>query len=389
MVRASPHQGARTMAEAREAFIGIDAAKLRNAVAIADAGREGEVRFLGEVDASPEGMRRLAAKLAAKYDRLHFCYEAGPTGYGLHRLLTGLGHSCIVVAPSLIPRRPGDRVKTNRRDAITLARLLRAGELTAVWVPDEGHEAVRDLVRARRQAKDALTAAKLTLLSFLLRQDRRFPGRSTWSQAHWRWLGQQAFASPHHQLVFGEGIRRIEEAQARCERLDLALAEAVAGWSLAPLGEALQALRGVGLVVAATLVAEIGDLSRFESPKQLMSWLGLVPSERSSSTRRRQGGITKSGNGHARTMLVEAGWSYRFPACEAARYRMRVEGLPDEIRAVAWRAQVRLCQRFRRLMAAGKPLPKVTTAIARELAGFVWDIARRGQVAPAPRTQGA
>jgi transposase len=246
---------------------------------------------------------------------------------------------------------------------------------------------VRDLVRARRQAKDDLTAAKLTLLSFLLRQNRRFPGRSTWSQAHWRWLGQQAFASPHHQLVFGECIRRIEEAQARCERLDRALAEAVASWSLAPLVEALQALRGVGLVVAATLVAEIGDLSRFESPKQLMSWLGLVPSERSSSTRRRQGGITKSGNAHARTMLIEAGWSYRLPAREAARYRTRVEGLPDEIRAVAWRAQVRLCQRFRRLMAAGKPLPKVTTAIARELAGFVWDIARRIQVAPAARNR--
>src|SRR5919112_2697577 len=160
MVRASPHQGARTMAEAREAFIGIDAAKLRNAVAIADAGREGEVRFLGEVDASPEGMRRLAAKLAAKYDRLHFCYEAGPTGYGLHRLLTGLGHHCTVVAPSLIPRKPGDRVKTNRRDALTLARLPRAGELTEVWVPDTAHAAIRGLVRARAAAAKEVRVKK-------------------------------------------------------------------------------------------------------------------------------------------------------------------------------------------------------------------------------------
>jgi transposase len=370
-------------------FIGLDVHKDTIAVAVADEGLKGEVRFYGTIPNTPEAIRRLVNRLSGPGTALSFCYEAGPCGYGIYRQLTKLGAACLVIAPSMMPRRPGERIKTDRRDALTLARLLRAGELTAVWVPDEGHEAVRDLVRARRQAKADLTAAKLTLLSFLLRQDRRFPGRSTWSQAHWRWLGQQAFASPHHQLVFGECIRRIEEAQARCERLDLALAEAVAGWSLAPLVEALQALRGVGLVVAATLVAEIGDLSRFESPKQLMSWLGLVPSERSSSTRRRQGGITKSGNAHARTMLIEAGWSYRLPAREAARYRTRVEGLPDEVRAVAWRAQVRLCQRFRRLMAAGKPLPKVTTAIARELAGFVWDIARRVQVAPAPRTQGA
>ena len=182
---------------------------------------------------------------------------------------------------------------------------------------------------AGRQRR-TLSAAKQSLLSFLLRHERRFPGRSTWSRAHWRWLGEQAFASAHQQLVFGEGIRRIEEAHARCDRLDLALAEAVAGWRLAPLVQALQALRGVGLVVAATLVAEIGDLSRFENPKQLMSWLGLVPSERSSGARRRQGAITKSGNGHARTMLIEAGWSYRLPAREERRYRTRVEGLPEE-----------------------------------------------------------
>jgi transposase len=366
-------------------FIGLDVHKDTIAVAVADEGAKGEVRFHSTIPNTSEAIRRLVSRLSGPGVRLSFCSEAGACGYGIYRQLQQLGAECLVIAPSMMPRRPGERIKTDRRDAITLARLLRAGELTAVWVPDEGHEAVRDLVRARRQAKDDLTAAKLTLLSFLLRQDRRFPGRSTWSQAHWRWLGQQAFASPHHQLVLGEGIRRIEEAQARCDRLDLALAEAVAGWSLAPLGEALQALRGVGLGVAATLVAEIGDLSRFETPKPLMSWRGLVPSERSSSTRRRRGGMTKSGTGHARTMLVEAGWSDRLPAREAARYRPRVEGLPDEIRAVAWRAQVRLGQRFRRLMAAGKPLPKVTTAIARELAGFVWDIARRVQVAPAAR----
>src|SRR5215216_3108795 len=189
------------MAEVREAFSGIDAAKLRNAVAIADAGREGEVRFLGEVDASPEGMRRLAARLAAKYDRLHFCYEAGPTGYGLHRLLTGLGHHCTVVAPSLIPRKPGDRVKTNRRDALTLARLLRAGELTPVWVPDPTHEAMRDLVRARTAAMEVVRRARQQLRGFLSRHDRVCTGREAWSPAHRRWLAGLRFAHPAQQVV--------------------------------------------------------------------------------------------------------------------------------------------------------------------------------------------
>jgi transposase len=210
-------------------FIGLDVHKDTIAVAVADEGLKGEVRFYGTIPNTPEAIRRLVNRLSGPGAALSFCYEAGPCGYGIYRQLTKLGAECLVIAPSMMPRRPGERIKTDRRDALTLARLLRAGELTAVWVPDEGHEAVRDLVRARRQAKVDLTAAKLTLLSFLLRQDRRFPGRSTWSQAHWRWLGQQAFASPHHQLVFGEGIRRIEEAQARCDRLDLALAEALAG----------------------------------------------------------------------------------------------------------------------------------------------------------------
>ena len=363
-------------------FIGLDVHKETIAVAVADETGKRELRFHGTIVNTPEAVRRLVARLSGPGIKLRFCYEAGPCEYGVYRLLKCLGTDCIVIAPSMMPRRPGERIKTDRRDAMTLARLLRAGELAPVWVPDEGHEAVRDLVRARRQGKEDLTAAKQSLLSFLLRHGRRFSGRTTWSKVHWRWLGEQTFASPHQQLVFGEGIRRIEEVQARCDRLDAALDEAVAGWSLAPLVRALQALRGVGLVVAATLVAEIGDLSRFDNPKQLMSWLGLVPSERSSGARTRRGAITKSGNGDARTMLVEAGWSYRFPAREERRYRTRLEGLPEEIHAIAWRAQVRLCHRFRRLKATGKPLQKVNTAIARELAGFVWDIARRVRIAP-------
>ena len=366
-------------------FIGLDVHKDTIAVAVADGDGAREVRFHGTMANTPEAVRRLVARLSAPGVALQFCYEAGACGYGVYRQLQRLGADCLVVAPSMTPRRPGDRVKTDRRDAVTLARLLRAGELSAVWVPDEEHEAIRDVVRARRQAKDELVAAKLALRSFLLRHERRFPGRSSWNKTHWRWLGEQAFASPHQQLVFGEHLRRIEEAQARCDRLDAALAEAVAGWRLAPLVEALQALRGVALVVAATLVAEIGDLGRFETPKQLMSWLGLVPSEQSSGARVRRGAITKTGNGQARTMLIEASWCYRLPAREEQRYRARVQGLPEEVRSIAWRAQVRLCGRFRKLAATGKPLPKVSTAIARELAGFVWDIARRVRPIPAVR----
>ena len=364
-------------------YVGLDVHKDTIAVAVASDGEDREVRFHGTIANTPEAVRRLASHLAGPGTALSLCYEAGPCGYGLHRQLTEMGHPCMVIAPSMMPRRPGDRVKTDRRDAMTLARLLRAGELEPVWVPDEGHEAMRDLVRARRSAKEDLTAARQSLLSFLLRHGRRYAvGRKRWTRAFWRWLGEQAFASPHQQLVFGEAIRRIEEAQARCDRLDAALAEAVEGWSLAPVVRALQALRGVRLVVAATLVAEIGDLGRFASPKQLMSWLGLVPSERSSGQRTRRGAITKTGNGDARTMLVEAAWAYRLPAREERRYMDRVEGLSEDIRALGWKAQVRLCQRFRRLSATGKPLPKVNVAIARELAGFVWDIARRVPIAP-------
>lgn len=357
-------------------FIGLDVHKDTVAVAIADGGRDGEIRFYGTIPNTPDAIRRLFDRLSSPGIDLHFCYEAGGCGYGIYRQLQELGARCDVIAPSMMPKKRGDRIKNDRRDAVTLARLLRAGELTAIWVPDEDHEAVRDLVRARRQAKEDLVAARQMLLGFLLRHGRKFPGRTNWTRMHWRWLGEQAFSSPHHQFVFGESIRHIEEAQARCDRLDHMLQEAMGTWSLAPLVKALQSLRGVGLVIAATLVSEIGDLGRFRSPKHLMSWLGLVPSEASSGTRTRRGAITKTGNSEARAMLVEAAWSYRLPAREERRYRMRVKDLPEEIRSIAWKAQARLCQRYRRLAAAGKPQPKIITAIARELAGFVWDVSR-------------
>jgi transposase len=364
-----------------EAFVGIDAAKARNAIAVAEGGREGEVRFLGEVDASPEGMRRLAARLAAKYDRLHFCYEAGPTGYGLHRLLTGLGHHCTVVAPSLVPRKPGDRVKTNRRDALTLARLLRAGELTGVWVPDEGHEAMRDLVRARAAAVETLRVHKQQVASFLLKHGRHFPRKATWGARYMRWLQEQRFAHPAHQIVLQEAVEAVRLAKERVLRLEKLIEELLPTWSLAPVVTALQALRGVSLIVAVTFVAEIGDLRRFASPRHLMAYLGLVPSERSTGDAVRRGGITKAGNGRVRHLLVESAWTYRHPPRVGAKKLAHLERVPPKVREIAWKAQSRMTARYRALAARGKRLTVVCTAIARELAGFMWAVARESQPA--------
>jgi transposase len=294
------------VAEPREAFVGIDVAKRRNAVAVADAGRDGEVRFFGEVDASPESMRRLAAKLAARYDRLTFCYEAGPTGYGLHRLLTDLGHPCIVVAPSLIPKKPSDRVKTNRRDAITLARLLRAGELTAVWVPDAAHEAMRNLVRARTAAVKDVGLKKRQVSAFLLRHSRIFPRKKNWGARDRRWLETQGFEHPADQIVLQEGIEGVRVAEERLARIERAIEAFLPTWGLAPLVEALQALRGVDLVTAVTFVVEVGDIRRFENPRRLMGYLGLVPGERPTGEAVRRGSITKMGNARVRHLLVES-----------------------------------------------------------------------------------
>ncbi|AXB80108.1 MAG: IS110 family transposase [Rhodobacteraceae bacterium GWE1_64_9] len=360
-------------------YIGLDVHKETVAVAVAEGERGGEVRFYGTISNEDDAVRGLVKRLGGSGTTLSWCYEAGPCGYGLQRLLTKLAQPCIVIAPSMMPRRPGDQVKTDRRDAMTLARLLRAGELDPIWVPDEEHEAIRDLVRARRSAQEAATSAKQMVRSFLLRHDRRYCGKTAWTKAYWRWLSEQRFDFPHQQLAFEEAKHRVLEAQARVERLEAALAEAVEGWRFAALVRSLQALRGVRLIVAATLIAEVGDLTRFQNPKQLMAYLGLVPSEYSSGSRVHRGRITRAGNAHARTMLVEAGWTYRLPAREERRYRDRVAGLPEDIQAIGWKAQVRLCQRFRRLSATGKPQPKVNTAIARELVGFAWDIARRVQ----------
>jgi transposase len=369
------------MGEHTEAFVGIDAAKARNAIAVAEGGRGGEVRYLGEVDASEQGMRRLVARIAARYDRVHFCYEAGPTGYGLHRLITGLGHDCTVVAPSLVPRKPGDRVKTNRRDAVALARLPRAGELTPVWVPDEGHEAMRDLVRARAAAVEALRVHKQQVAAFLLKHGRHFPRKTPWGARYLRWLQEQKFAHPAHQIVLQEAVEAVRLARERVLRLEGLIEELLPTWSLAPVVNALQALRGVSLVVAVTFVAEIGDLRRFESPRRLMAYLGLVPSERSTGDAVRRGGITKAGNGRVRHLLVESAWTYRHPPRVGAKKLAQLERVPPKVREIAWKAQSRLTARYRALAARGKGLTVVCTAIARELAGFMWAVARESRPA--------
>jgi transposase len=363
-----------------ELFVGLDVSKLKISVALAEEGRTAEIRFYGHISSSPAAVSALIKKLAKPGVKLHFCYEAGPTGYELYRQIIASGHECAVVAPSLIPKRPGDRVKTNRRDAVSLARQHRAGELTAVWVPDRGHEAMRDLVRAREAAMEARKRARQQLQSFLLRHGRIYSGQKPWSKAHTSWLCDQKFDHPAHHIVMAECRHAIEEADVRLDRLTGLVMQEVASWSMAPVVRAYQTMRGVNLITAVTFVVEIGDVRRFEGPRQLMGYLGLVPSEDSTGERVRRGGITKAGNSRARRALVEAAWSYRFPARMSRDLEQRQAGAPKAVRDIAWKGQVRLCGRYRKLTQAGKLKTVATTAIARELAAFLWAIGQ--EVAP-------
>jgi len=285
----------------------------------------------------------------------------------------------VVVAPSLIPRRPGDRVKTDRRDSETLSRLHRAGELTAVWVPDEEQEAMRDLTRAREDMKHLERQSKQRLQAFLLRHGRGYSGKSKWTQAYWRWLERVRFPQPVQQLVLQEYIDSVRQQQARVAALETEMARALEHCQLAPVVEALMALRGCRLITAMTVVAELGDISRFDTPRQLMGFLGLVPSENSSGPRQRRGGITKTGNGHVRRVLIEAAWCYRFPARKSAPLQRRAEKTSPAVQAIAWKAQKRLCARYRHLQHRGLMSVKISTAVARELCGFIWAIVREVQ----------
>ena len=360
-------------------YVGLDVHKATVSVAVAEGGRGGEIRQLGVFENRPEVLSKLAARLSNKNCRVSFCYEAVPCGYGLQRLLTSYGHDCVVVAPSLIPMKAGDRVKTDRRDALMLAKLHRAGELTPIWIPDAGHEAMRDLVRARATAGRVLSKARQHLQSFLLRHDRIYRGLRAWTLAYRRWLTTVRFDHPAQQIVLQDYIDAVQDAEARRDRLTRQINELLPSWSMAPVAIALQAMRGVALVVAVTVVAEVGDFRRFANPRQLMAYLGLVPSEHSSGSSIRRGGITKAGNALARRVLIEGAWTYRMPARVSRKLHDRLEPLPAAIRDIAWKAQIRLCARYRRLAAAGKPKVVVTTAIAREMVGFIWAIAQIAQ----------
>jgi transposase len=355
-------------------FVGLDTHKDTISVSVADAAG-GAARYFGEIENKAAAIDKLIGRLSADGEVLSFCYEAGPCGYGLYRQVTQSGHDCSVVAPSLIPRRPGDRVKTDRRDSGALARLHRAGELTPVWVPDEAQEAMRDLTRAREDVKHLERRSRQRLNAFLLRHGQRYTGKSKWTQAHWRWLERIKFTQPAQQIVLQEYIDNVQQLTHRVAGLEGEMARALPDWPLAPLVEALMALRGCRLITAMTVVAELGDISRFDSPRQLMAFLGLVPSESSSGPRKRRGGITKTGNSHVRRLLIEAAWCYRFPARKSAPLQRRAERTSAAVQAIAWKAQKRLCARFRHLKNRGLIQVKISTAIARELSGFIWAIA--------------
>lgn len=364
-------------------FIGLDTHKETIAVSVADA-KGGEARFLGEISNTPEAMVKLVNQLSKGGESLSFCYEAGPCGYAIYRHLKALKQDCKVVAPSLIPKKAGDRIKTDRRDSLNLARLHRAGELTSVWVPDEVQEALRDLTRARDDMKHLERQAKQRLLAFLLRHGVCYSGKSNWTQAFYRWLEGIKFVQSVQQIVLQEYIDAVLGCGKRVASIDHQIeitAQASAMW---PVIEALMALRGVNLLTATTVVAEIGDLRRFASAPQLMAYLGLVPSERSSGGTTRRGNITKTGNSHVRRVMVEAAWTYRHPARKTAILQRRAERTSDEIQEIAWVAQKRLCQRYKALEARGKLKVQVCTAVARELVGFIWAV---GQAVPQPQAK--
>jgi transposase len=370
------------MNQSRTLCIGLDVHKESIAVAYIAQEQGAEVTSLGTIGTRQCDIDHLIRKMQSKGKHLVFVYEAGPCGYWLYRYLTKKGHRCWVVAPSLIPKKAGDRVKTDRRDAVQLARLMRSGDLTPVYVPSVEDEAIRDLSRAREDAIADLKTAKFRLKALLLRHDIRYTGRATWGPAHLRWLSEVVCATPAQQIVFQEYVRVVQEHAERLQRLVQELQEQVKSWRLQPVVEALEALRGVQFTVAVPLVAELGDLTRFENPRQVMKYLGLIPSEYSSGERRRQGAITKAGNTHARRALVEGAWAYRYPAKVSRHLQLRLEQLPKPIQDISWKAQVRLCKRYRRLTARGKHANQVVVAIVRELAGFIWVIAKQVPVKP-------
>lgn len=363
-------------------YVGLDVHAETIAVAIADS--TGELRSYGNIPAHTHALDKLHRRLAEPGVEVRYVYEAGPTGFALCRHLRAQGITCEVVCPSLIPTRPSDRVKTDRRDALGLARLYRAGELTFVTVPDEADEAIRDLVRCRLSAVQDLRRCRQRIKGFLLRYGRRYSGKSSWTAEHVNYLSTQKFPFPAQQIAFEELVNAVKDPADRIQRLEAALEEQAKSWARFPLVQALMCLRGLALINALTWVAEIGDFSRFDHPSKLMAFIGVTPSEDSSGQRRQQGSITKAGNAACRRAIIEAAWQYRLPARVTPIIRRRQHGQSKAIIDIAWKAQVRLCARYRHLLASRKKPVVALTAVARELVGFIWAIARVVDGKPAP-----
>lgn len=364
-------------------YVGLDVHKDSISIAIAEGYRNKEVRYYGSTGGDLDSLDKVVKKLKSQGGALHFVYEAGPCGYGIYRHLSRQGLSCTVVAPSMIPKRSGDRIKNDRRDAESLARLHRSGELTAIYIPREEDEAMRDLTRGREDAVKAQRVARQELGAFLLRHGMRYSGKSHWTAVHRRWFAEIKMEHTGQQITFQEYINAERETGERIERLTEQIRQLVVSWRMAPVVKALQAMRGISLIVATTTVAEIGDMSRFANPRELMAYLGLNPSEHSSGDKIKRGRITKTGNGHVRRSLIEAAQAYAHPARISRRLVGRQESLPKAIRDLAWQAQLRLCGRFRHLIARGKNRNTAITAIARELCGFIWAMAKEVSLQPA------
>lgn len=356
-------------------YVGLDVHKESISAAVAANGEE-EVRYVGTIPNNSAALLSLIRKMTSTSAIPCFVYEAGPGGYTLYRHLQELGYVCLVAAPSLLPRKPGDKIKTDRRDAMMLARLYRAGELSGIYVPERDDEAMRDLFRARNVAKRVEKEARQNLLSFLLRNGIVYPGTRHWTKMHWNWLHALSLPHPVQQLTLQEYIDAILQSRSRVTRLEAMLQQSVVGWRHESLVKRLQVLRGVSFLTAVGIVSELGDLRRFPSARHLMAYAGLVPSESSSGKTVRRGGITKTGNSNVRWLLVESAWSYRLKARKSAYLLKRQPEASEAAKELSWKAQIRLCGRYQRLLQKGKPKGKVIVGVARELAGFIWALGR-------------
>ena len=375
----------------KELYIGLDVHREAVAIAVAEQGRKGEVRDYGQISNDLHALERFITRLRQTHGKrvtLRACYEAGPCGFGVARRLQQLGVECAVVAPSLTPTRAGDRLKTDKRDARKLARLLRAGELSAIYIPEPTDEAIRDLCRARSDAVDDRRRSRHRLKAFLLRHGYRYQGRTSWNAAHERYLRELMLPHPAMKVILEEYLISVQLAGERIARTEAAMSELLGKWRLEPAVRALMAMKGFQTVAAMIVVSELGAVDRFTHPRQVMAYLGLVPSEKSSSDRRRQGAITKCGNAHARWLLVECAQHYAAPPKVSKELSRRQQNQPRVVRLISWKAQNRLHQRYRRLMARRLQRNKVIVAVARELCGFIWELLRTEECYHAPSPTG-